>query len=345
MSLKPLLVPGVLACALVAGLSSAQMPDFEASDQDVAGINAAEGYHQRLATQLAAKGGARELALAALLRGKFTEGQMQPGAPAGDEPSQPVEEDANADAWRNRAAAAPGRDPIADLLLLVAGGQARREAVADWAKAEPDNAAPLLYGDQPVDALLAALRERQRFDLHYLDMARWLTQAYTDTPPNDQEAAAMFDSPAERDTFAANAAMGLWGSAIPLPNFTELLSACRGAALTKTPTRAADCRHLAEIMSGASDTAIGRAIGSGLRVDTAADEAARAAAEDARRSVAWQLRRFGETTSAQPDNGAAQLKRLLADASIHTEIDLIVRVLKEANIPLQPPADWRPEQP
>lgn len=343
MSLKSLLVPGVLACALAAGMSSAQMPDFEAPDQGAAGLSATEGYHQRLSTQLAAKGGARELALAALLRGKFTQGQMQAGAPAGDEPSQPVEEDADADAWRGRALTAPGRDPIADLLLLTAGGQTRRDALADWAKTEPDNAAPLLYGDQPIDALLAALRERQRFDLHYLDMARWLTQAYTETPPNDQEAKAMFDSPAERETFAGSAAMGLWGSAIPLPDFTELLSACRGAALTKTPTRAADCRHAAEIMSGASDTAIGRAIGSGLRVDAAADESARAAAEEGRRGIAWQLRQFGQATSAQPDNGAAQLKRLLADTSIHTEIDLIARVLKEANIPLQPPADWRPE--
>ncbi|WP_242112784.1 hypothetical protein [Luteimonas aquatica] len=343
MSLKALLWrSGTAACLLIAaGTSLAQMPDFEAQDQDEAGLAAAARYHQRLSAQLAAGGSARELALAAALRGRFAQGEAQGDAPQTDEPSQAIAEDDDAQAWRRRAAAAPGRDLLTDLLLLGAGGQLRREAATHWATAEPDNAAPLFQEDLSGDALLAALRERKRFDLHYLETVRWFARVYAQTPPDEEEAAAMFDSPAERGSFAMNAAMGLWGD-IARPRFQALVDACRGAALNATPTRAADCRHAADVLAGASDTAVGRAVGSALRVDTAQDDTARAAAAEARRGVDWQMVQWGQAVRAQPDEGAAQLARLLADASVHTEIDLIARVLKEANIPLQPPADWQP---
>lgn len=343
-SLRQPFARSVLACVLAASALSAQAQDFDGPEpRDDAGLEAANRYHQRLSAQLAAKGGARELALAAVLRGQFTQAAMQPdGAPDTDEPSQAIADDPDVSIWRRRAATASDRDLITNLLLLNADGDLRREAATRWAAAEPDNAAPLFFSGLSDDALFAAMRGKQRFDLHYLEEVRWLAKVYADTPPNDDEAATMFDDKAERATFPANAAMGLWGSSGALPRFDEPLRACCGAALTATPTRTADCRHAAEVLSGASDTAIGRAIGNVLLADTAPDDAARAAANEARRRMDWLLVQFGQAVRAQPDNGAAQLTRLLADTSIHTEIDLFSRVLSEAKIPLQPPADWQP---
>lgn len=340
MPLPRLLLCGALACAL---------PALALAQDDRAGAEQADrsdAYSLRLSETLAAKGGARNLALAAWLRDLGGNRGAVAGMPNDDTPSQAMPEDAQSGDWRRAAAQARDRDLITDLLLSASGGDIGHAAATRWAAAEPDNAAPLFFQGLSVDALLAAMRTRQRFDLHFVEETRWLADVYAANPPNAAELAPLSDDdpPLSRDAVVVNGSGGLWAT-VAIPNFTDLVRACRDQALRATPTRAADCAAAADVMAGASDTAIGRLIGIGLRERSAADEAGRVAAQRARRQSDWQLSQWGEIAQSQPDNGAPQFLRLLRDPSVHTEIDLIGRALKEANVPLDPPAGWQPPRP
>src|SRR5690606_37717683 len=138
------------------------------------------------------EGGARELALAAVLRAAANAPQGR--APEGEAPSQPAPRDPQVDAWLRTAAAKAGDDPIAHQLLVAAtaaGTDQRREAARRWQAADPGNLMPLLYADLTADALLAAARDATRADARMYEGVRWITSAYRRHPPTAAEQAAL----------------------------------------------------------------------------------------------------------------------------------------------------------
>jgi len=340
-----MLLPRLLLCCALACALPVSAQDERADGAD-ARATAYDGYSLRLSQTLAAKGGARNLALAAWLRDLGGRRNAVAGMPDDDTPSQAMPEGAQVAAWRRDAARARDRDLMTDLLLVSVDGTVGRDAATRWAAAEPDNAAPLLFQGLSADGLLAAMRGRQRFDLHFIDESRWLAGVYAANPPNAAELAPLSDddAPLSPDAITVNGSGGLWAT-VAIPNFRDLVRACSGTALRATPTRPADCAHAADVMADASDTAIGRLIGIGLRERSASDDAVRAAAQQARRRSDWQLSEWGRVAQSLPDDGAPQFLRLLRDPSVHTEIDLIGRALREANVPLDPPAGWQPPRP
>src|SRR5690606_40653580 len=116
----------------------------------VAAERVARNYHLRIAVEIAASGEPRDLALAAVLHAMATAGED-------------VGVDDPAAGWRARAAPAAGDDVLANALLAFAG---EAEAARRWARAEPDNIAPLLFQDGGLDALPAGAPRLTRLDPH-----------------------------------------------------------------------------------------------------------------------------------------------------------------------------------
>ena len=323
--LKPLLFVLLVACA--APLQAQQRPDAAQADAlAVAAERVARNYHLRIAVEIAASGEPRDLALAAVLHGMATAGEDA----GGDDPAA---------GWRARAAAAAGDDVLANALLAFAG---EAEAARRWARAEPDNIAPLLFQDGGVDVLLAGAPGFTRFDQHMYGLVRWIQSQLAAHPPTASERQLLFagaDVPVEE--FAAISAMGLW-AAVAMPSLDELVEACEGRALRGAPARRAGCNHLARTLVGHSDTTLGRMLGIDMLARMAGDASERAEAQALGRRMDWQMLEWGRIAAAQPRDGAPQFTRLLADPAVRTEQDLVERVLAEAGVSPYPPTGWQP---
>jgi hypothetical protein len=296
-------------------------------------------YDARLASALAAQGAPRDLAFAATLRSFATRGTQAPPARDNGVASQPVPDDPQLAAWRRDAFARAGSDVIAHVLLAQSdasgdGARLRAEAAARWQSLEPDNLAPAFFAPVSVETLLAAARDRRRFDLHMYEQVRWMQSAYVRHAPAD---AMLGELSAEG--FGAIAASGIW-AAVAIPALQPLAEACREPALDAAPTRRDDCRAIARLMADASDTGLGTMIGIGLLGRVASNEAERAEAAQRQRRFDWQMQNWSMIASRQPQGGAAEFARLLRDASIQREQQLVERVLREAGVPLDPPAGW-----
>jgi hypothetical protein len=330
------------AC-MASTLEDAPSPEDAArADRAQAAIRA---WYSRMAMQLAREGGARELAFAATLQDLSN---WNPADELADDgrPSQTVPPAPQAVAWRREAAARAGTDVLANALLMHGDGdvdaQVRKDAAARWAEAEPDNLAPLSLGDHSVEALLSAARTRTRLDLHAYDQVRWIRDVFVRIPPTAAEREAMFpDKLNSLEEVGAIAGMGIW-AAMAMPAFQPLSEACRGKALEATTTRRADCRHVAQLMAEASDSAISESIGMMLLQTLADSDGERAAALAQRRQFDWRMQQWRRLASQQVGHGDPGFVRLLRDPTIQRESDLIARLLTEAGAPLDPPADWQP---
>lgn len=310
--------------------------------------DATQGYYARVATELSAGGKARDLALAATLLQIATLAPPQEGPVAGDAPSRPSPQDPHIDEWRRLASTRAGKDVLVDALLMQAdtpGNTQRRDQSAEhWRRLEPDNLAPLLFAAAPAADLIAAARTSSRLDLHMYEQVRWMQSALQAHPPRAAERAIL--SGGEElplGETAAMTAMGIW-AAVGIPSLQAVTTACRGDALSSTPTRREDCRHVAQVMADASDTRLGTILGIALLKNTAATSEQRADADARRRRIDWQMLQWGRIASEQPRDGSEQFARLLLDPSIHREQDLIERVLTDAGVALDPPAGWQPPQ-
>ena len=298
-------------------------------------------HASRAAQALAKTGGARELAFAVLLRDRAatTEAPME----AGDAPSRRVPADPEVAAWLHAAAAKAGGDVLVNQLVLAAADEAalRREAARRWQAAEPGNLVPLLSLGLPADALLAQARRADDADAHLYDGVRWMRAALARHPPTADEQRALADGePFIADEAAAMAAMA--HAAAALPSYHDLVQACRGTALQASPTRAADCRHVATLLADRSDNALGERVGLSMLAELAQRGPGRDAIEARQRRMDWQMQQWGRLASQQPRGGAAQFVRLLDDASIRGERQLAERVLQEGGVPPEPPQGWRP---
>lgn len=314
--------------------------------REAAEARLALAYLTRLSSALAATGGARELAFAATLRNIMAVQQAQL-APADGAASQASRTQASQ--WRKQAAARAGDDVLANALLMQgdAANEAaqRAQAAARWRKVEPDNLAPLLFAGLSADALLKAAGKAARYDLHFYAQLRWMIDAIERHPPGADEAAVLYDSKdgsvAEYALTASQQLLHVLRMDLQTP-----LEACQDAALDKTPTRRADCRHLAEVMTQASDTWRGETTGIALLARLAATDAERGVVDGKRRQQAWRQQQVGEILAAKPRAGVAEYLRLLRQTpAFASEQALSERILVDAQRSQQPPADWKMPQP
>ena len=326
----------------------------EEAAQVQASQHAAAEYFRRVATGLAATGGARELAFAAAL---LPLARMPPALAGprgmGDNPPQISPPDPRADEWRRLGSARAGKDVLANAMLattmVIAGteesGDALSQGAARWRQLEPDNLAPRLFDNGAVDDWLPGAAAYTHYDQHYYEQTRWMQSDLRACPPSPAERSAMTtlqQSPAgtaatSADVAALTLVLGIQ-SAMASPALGRLLEACRGEALASMPNRRSDCQHVAHVMADASDTSLGKWVGIGLLERTAKTAEERADAGARRRRIDWQMSQWGRLSSGEPFSGAAQFARLLGDPAIQREQDLIERMLGDAGVPLEPPS-------
>lgn len=338
--MTPMLPLLVLATLLLAPGAQAQDP----ADNDpvaLAQASAYQAYAGRLPQALAQAGGARELALAALLR----QLQAQAGTATTGSAPRPTPADAQVQAWQRDAAARAGQDPVALQLLAasaVGSDEALRlEAARRWQAADPGNLYPLLAAGLDAEALLAAAADATRADSRMYEGVRWVMSAYRQHPPGEREQAALAaGGDGDLDEAAAMAAVGLWAAA--RPGLAPLFEACDARTLRAVPARRDACLGIARLLADGSDNVADEAAGLSMlqALATGAEERAELAARQ--RALDWRMLQWGRVARQQPRDGAAQFVRLLGDADITTEQQLVARVLAEAGVPAEPPAGWTP---
>lgn len=354
MSLIPILrsMPLLLLLPL-AGHARAQAPAPGMANpprQDAVEMQAArsatQAYYARIAPQLAASGQPRQLALAAILLRIATSNWTEGASAAGDAPSQPSPRDPRIDQWRQLALARAGKDVLANALLMQADTPAdaslREQAADRWRRLEPDNLAPLYFLAGPVDRLLADARSTSRFDVHLYDQVRWMRAALEAHPPTAAESAGLLGGEqVPLDEASTSAAMAI-AAAVAIPPQQPVRDACRGDALAAAPMRRADCRHVAGVMADHSDNNVAQFIGIGLLKGLATTPQQQADALARQRRMDWRMWQWGKLSAGQLRDGIAQFTRLLDDPGIRGEPELVVRLLADAGIPLEPPPDWQP---
>jgi len=337
-------MPRMLLIALLLLPAGAWAQAWQEPGPDDATVQA-EAAHRahasRTAQALAKTGGARELAFAALLRGRAATAEAPMDA---DAPSRRVPADPDATAWLRAAAAKAGNDTLANQLVLAAveDDALRREAARRWQAAEPGNLVPLLSLGLPADALLAEARRASDADAHLYDGVRWMRATLARYPPTPEEQRALArGEPFLAEEAAAMAAMAYWAAAA-LPSYHDLVQACRGTALQASPARPADCLHAATLLAERSDNALGERVGLSMLAELAQRGPERAGVEALQRRMDWRMQQWGRLASQQPRDGAGQFVRLLDDPSVRGERQLVERVLQEGGVPPEPPQGWRP---
>lgn len=347
-----LLIASVLAPGMVAAAPpppAAAQADRDASSgppDEIADLRRASDYHHSLADALAAEKLPGSLALAALLRETWAWGDAVSDAVSNG--SVPAVPDAHRDpqvlAWRKAAEEQAGNDVAVDEVLAGIAVDSedpgsQRTAAKRWAQAEPDNLAPLFFTGDPPEAVLAAARSRNRFDLHWLDQVRWIAAAIERHPelvdPQDLDPDGQHFSSEQLAESEAKAMAAL-------PRSGPLLHACEGAELSMTRTRRADCDVVGHVLYETSDTWLARQLGICILEGTTTDPDALAALRTAKRRAQWQLRQEGVLVEGQPRRVLDSQHALLADPTIRTEMQLVERTLEDARMPLDPPANWQP---
>ena len=300
-------------------------------------------YWQRVASVLQDSDVVRERALAAQL---FAfEGKPRRAAEQGRQPDSPREALARqliADVDRSDdavalAVAAQAGAALADKALVVASMQR-------WRSLEQDNLAPLLFSSMPVDELLVAARAATRYQSHGYDQVRLMSDAFQRVPISREETGAdAWKEYPSAELRAGVAAFAIW-AAQAFPSLRLLTEACRDEALEATPTRRADCLHVARTLANHSDNLLMAGMGIGMLKRAANTSEDIALANTLARNHAWQQHKYHELLSSQ--RGTAQeakgMLRLLRTPAIDSEIQLLEAALREQGISLLPPQDWNP---
>lgn len=298
---------------------------------------AQRAYALWLADQLAADGDARDLALALFVRRGAL---LTPDVLAGIADGKAVPPDPVLERWYRKAYAKAGRDGVTWSLLASAWGQmamprpADRDAQAVWAKAEPDNLAPLLLAlreGEGIDAVFAALPKRSHNRVYWNAVQALAMDAVRRHPPKPEWRDAI---PALRDKPLEAYGQEL-GTAVELPSYRGLLEACTPHAAATD--RRAPCRALSIVMQDTSDVLIGRMIGNLLLRLNATDDAGRAAAHAGWRPLFWRQRQLGAHGDARYE--AAYRDALRTDPAAD-EVTLIDSALRAVGADPVPPADW-----
>ena len=300
-------------------------------------------YWQRVASVLQDSDVVRERALAAQL---FAfEGKPRRAAEQGRQPDSPREALARqliADVDRSDdavalAVAAQAGAALADKALVVASMQR-------WRSLEQDNLAPLLFSSMPVDELLVAARAATRYQSHGYDQVRLMSDAFQRVPISREETGAdAWKEYPSAELRAGVAAFAIW-AAQAFPSLRLLTEACRDEALEATPTRRADCLHVARTLASHSDNQLMAGMGIGMLKRAANTPEDSALAKTLARNHAWQQNKYHELLSSQRGTAkeAEGMLRLLHTPAIDSEIQLLEAALREQGISLLPPQDWNP---
>lgn len=299
-------------------------------------------YHARIASQLAASGKPRELAFAATLQRFADEVQGSTTATTTASPASAQETQ-----WLREAAAKAGDDVIAWTLLLQDDASSHRNAAAHWQALEPGNLAAWIAGDAASEALFDAVRRTTYYDGHMYPRVRWMAGTLRAHPPTAEEAKWLMAGdrpdapPFDLEEFSAMAAFGI-DMAVAMPALMPLTDGCRDEALQVTATRRDTCRHVAGLLLDKPRSLQAESIGIALLGELARNPAEQAAVAERRRQFDWRMQQFMQLMmkDAEPDNAA--FLRLFNNPDIDNEIELTERLLREAGVPLQPPADWEP---
>jgi len=311
-------------------------PSAAELEQARAAADAWQDYATRVARALGRSDGARDLALATVL-----EATARPAEGAGIAPPA-----AEATAWSEAAASRGAGDAITQQLLLaaaIAGGDpdAAEAAARRWQALSPGNLAPALFQGLPADAVLAAAARASHNAPDPFALQRWVAGTMRRHPPTAAEWAAFGDgSPLSPDASAALVAVTAQG--LLVPDYREVLGACTGRQLGESE-RAAACRHMSGLLLSRPQTVLDERIGLSMARALTRSIGERAPLDARRRGVDWRQEQMaGLAMGDGRGAGVAQAHvRALADTSIDTEEALVRRILSEAGVALEPPADWR----
>ena len=298
-------------------------------------------YWQRVASVLQDSDVVRERALAAqlfALEGKprrAAEQSRQPDSPRDALARQLIADVDRSDDAVALSVAAQAGAALADKALVAASMQR-------WRSLEQDNLAPLLFSSMPVDELLVAARAATRYQSHGYDQVRLMSDAFQRVPTSRQETGATaWQEYPSAELRAGVAAFAIW-AAQSFPSLQPLTNACRDAALQATPTRRADCLHMARTLASHSDNLLMAGMGIGMlerAVNTPEDKAVAATLA---RNHAWQQHQYFELLSSRHDTAqeAEAFLRLLRSPDMDSEIELREAALRKQGISLLPPPDW-----
>ena len=240
-------------------------------------------------------------------------------------------------------------DPVA-LSLATQVGVRRKDQHAisstagRWQVVEPDNLAPRLFADTPIDTVLAGARDTTRYETHGYDQIRLMTSVFKRWPMSREEMGSGYSKAlADDEARAAANAFGIW-AAFAIPAFQNLVNACRDGDLLSTPTRREDCLHVGKVMAGNSSDLLSKGIGISILERAASTQEDIALATTLRRNKEWQQHHYFEIFTEHKDEQqyASDMLRLLKTPGVDNEIQLMETALREKGIALVPPQDWQP---
>ncbi|TXI51042.1 MAG: hypothetical protein E6Q50_01650 [Lysobacter sp.] len=322
---------------------------------------AARTYQYALADDLARDGAPRDLAFAVLLRSMAEQFD--------DESSV---ESATLSAWRTKALAEGGDDPLVYALLWMSAASTpqneavqmawRNEALRQWRAADPQNLEPMAQAflrpaasaknadqaaeDDPESTatmmydpdVFVAARRATRHDAYYDDVVRLSVAAMRRHPPSASAWRRIGDAGVSSlDAYATAVGTSVW--ATNMPAYQYWIRACKGDALA-LPQRADDCRHVADVFRTRSDTLMARLVGIAIGRFAARDANEKAALTAERRIVDWRMaqwRRANETMGSDESASFAALVMAHEDIGEH---DIMLRAIAAAGLSALPPDDW-----
>jgi hypothetical protein len=130
-------------------------------------------------------------------------------------------------------------------------------------------------------------------------------------------------------------------SAQPQPGLQLVAKLCKNTG--DDPSVKTDCQKLGQLLEWGSSP-LARSLGLHLREVLAGDQAQREEAVRARLNLIWQVQNFGQL-SARASTEAALAQHLLALArNGGTEMSLLLAALRDAGVPNEAPAGWKPQQ-
>jgi hypothetical protein len=224
--------------------------------------------------------------------------------------------------------------------------KALSSAAERWKVVEPDNLAPRLFTDAPIESLLVGARDATRYETHGYDQIRLMTSVFKKWPMSREEMGSGDSSALQgEEERAAVSAFAVW-AAYGIPAFQKLTSACKDQALLSTPTRRDDCLHVGKVLAGNSSDLLSRGIGISILERAANTPDDIALATTLRRNKEWQQHHYFEVFTEDRDETQyiSDMLRLLKAPGVDNEIELMEVALRERGIALVPPEDWQPPQ-
>lgn len=225
-------------------------------------------------------------------------------------------------------------------------GPSRATIAGRWQDADPENLAPRLYSDAPIEEVLAGSRDTTRYLTYGYRHLQLMNEAFSRLPMTGEEASGpgwkQHSSDGER---AAVHAFGI-RAALSAPAFQHVVNACKEPALSSSPQRAVDCLHVAKVMAQASDTLLSQRIGLAILRNSASTETDKAMSARLQRRHQWLWHNSANVLWDEADEReqVAQLLEVMRAPGVENELQLTEALMRKRGIPLLPPQDWKAPQ-